>query len=295
MMAIFAMDIGWVSIAPVIGLPATLVALVCQTAIVAMSRDCERFEVAHSVAILLWVMSNAVWMFSEYLWDEARPEGVLALFPSLSYLDKAYFPSCLLVASVIMWATVTALGIFYAFLLLSPRSRRSLGWTSVPDEDNAFGIPLHIYRELFVLPWLISDSCWILCNRREAMSVGFGYLAPVGVVFGIFASFVIGDAMFRFSKNGRRIEAMQCAAELLWVGGNTSWYDADMNGWENTQSRACFCLAFTVGLYLTWLSSRDPVVSDSQPFFRESGASTEKVRLLQKSCTGENSYAANAA
>jgi len=291
MVAVFTMDLGWVALQPVVGLPATLAAIFLQTSVVFASLHGDRFDLMQNVTVLLWVLSNAVWMFSEFLWDEARPEGVLALVPGLQSLDKAAFPIWLAVGGVLIWTAAIVPAIFYANHFTVQQLQRGSGhtcFTTCSDGNTALGMPLRIYRELFVLPWLISDACWMFCNRQSALGLSPGLFGPVGVAFGVAAIAISTDATLRYVSMLQIRDAALCAAELLWVSGNVAWMAADLHGAETVAARACFGAMFAAGLSVAlWLAFTE---DDSTPLVNcvfIPCTNSEKAFLLKDYSKGE--------
>jgi hypothetical protein len=285
MIAVFAMDIGWVSLCPTVGLPATAFAMFLQASVVSDAIHAGGFELAHSLTVFMWVVGNAVWMCCEFLWDEERPEGVLANFPSLASLDRAYFPDLLGVSSIITWITAFSLAGFYANQTLAAWPRRKfglegLGFPNFHREDNAFGVPLHIYQDIFVLPWILSDSCWLVCNRRYALGLEPGLVSPIGLILGVAAVGLVTDALRRYAAVGRFREALQCSAELLWVGGNLAWFSADMRNEETAAARNLFTAMFVVGLCIVVGLAATPVMPTSE--FEGRGLADSEKRWLLK-------------
>eukprot|EP00929_Paragymnodinium_shiwhaense_P016343 TRINITY_DN124639_c0_g1_i1.p1 TRINITY_DN124639_c0_g1~~TRINITY_DN124639_c0_g1_i1.p1 ORF type:complete len:354 (+),score=71.88 TRINITY_DN124639_c0_g1_i1:115-1176(+) len=246
--AIFAMDIGWVNLMPSVGLPAILGAVALQGSVVADSAGCGSFELVHNAVVFLWVLANAIWMMSEYIWDEDRPEGFLANMPGLSHLDRSMFPDILTISSVIMWATCFGLMLFYASALNNANASRSRQMSVGQKYPSA--VPLPIYRDLFILPWLLSDSCWILCNRCMALGRDAGGLVTLGTVFGVISLVLLGDATRRYWLLAKHGEVGHCTAEFLWVAGNVGWFVVDMRMEETAEIRYAFCGMFTLGLFL---------------------------------------------
>jgi len=278
--AIFAMDIGWVNLMPTLGLPAILGAVALQGAVVADSNGCGHFEFAHNAAIFMWVFANAMWMVSEYIWDEDRPEGFLAYVPSLANLDRSLFPDILNVASVIMWTTCISLMVFYVYALPIASKCRT-----------HFALPLPIYRDLFILPWLVSDSCWILCNRAMALGKDPSQLVTLGTGFGILALVLVADATRRYWVIGKPTEVAHCLAELLWVFGNVAWFVVDMRMEETPEMRNAFCAVFVIGLLLIIaLSMSERRMKPKKPVFKTPlslGAFPgERTYLLQSPAPG---------
>lgn len=300
MISVFTMDISWVALLPVAGLSATVAAVALQTSVVLASVHGDHFDLMQNVTILLWILSNAPWMFSEFLWDEARPEGVLGYVPGLGSLDKAAFPDWLLFAGTVCWVAVAALSLFYVNHLVVPRLQQApvaLCFDTSTEGEIAFSLPLRVYREFFVLPWLISDACWILCNRNAALGSSAGWLGPVGVAFGFLAIVIASDATRRYAAMLKTRDAALCMAELLWVTGNVAWMFADLTDAENFATRGCFSALFFFGLYLSvWLALTD---DDNIPVFNNwfipFSAVPEQAWLLRDVAKGDQTLQLNAA
>lgn len=286
LVSIFLMDIGWVSSAPSIALPTLVLALVFQAALCwRTARHCG-FEMAHVLALLAWIIGNGFWMCGELIWDSSKPKGILS---SLDFIARAHadlYPPSLCICAVILWTTAAGLLLSYVFL-----SGALTGGASLPPGDDEEGtpttrhkeqhmlggalretqpqhlhrVPLSVYSNLFMLPWLIMDAVWVVCNYNMLVNKSVTcILTLVGVVAGLVSLLLTFQSMAKFRQIGRQSEAIQSGAEGLWVLGNMVWFLSDV--WDhwfgirpNDAEKPPIYLAiaiFWVGLALTLYSLR---------------------------------------
>eukprot|EP00927_Polykrikos_kofoidii_P036652 TRINITY_DN30938_c0_g1_i1.p1 TRINITY_DN30938_c0_g1~~TRINITY_DN30938_c0_g1_i1.p1 ORF type:complete len:358 (-),score=47.27 TRINITY_DN30938_c0_g1_i1:23-1096(-) len=283
LLSLFAMDIGWVMLWPTVALVGSFSAFALYLRIVTSSargyehRPCD---FAHNLAVFGWVVGNTVWMCSEFLWDDDRPEGFADIIQGLKAFtekNKALFPTVLLVSAIVMWTTSVVLAGFYAKMLHKlwrPRRcrnvvstgvnsalgdidiRRNQGYGSAvfctpPVRDEASTAPRSspsgACEEFFLLPWLLSDSCWLTSCLRSTVADGVGFWAVAAAIFG-FVAIVLAVDEVRCRVAARRwCDAVRGFAELLWLAGNVAWFVTDTRGPETFEERCTFGALFSTG------------------------------------------------
>merc|ERR1712187_507828 len=94
------------------------------------------------------------------------------------------------VMNVILWGTCVALVVSY---IIFEWHRRAHGWQHLNapksvskiegvDRDVIPGLPLRVYREAFILPWVVKDASWSMCNYQSMIGGKSGiWLYVIGV------------------------------------------------------------------------------------------------------------------
>lgn len=249
-------DLGWVTMQPLIGLPALLAALLLQTRLLLLSIcRCNRDmrggggnsyacsgDMPHEAAVLAWISGGCLWTCSEYVFDGVRPAGVLANISFLTGLDGAHlYPVFMGVAAAIMLlACVWLVCLYAARCTAAARRRWRLVAARVPlvgeavdrDATESFrGLPKEVYEELFLVPWIVMDTAWecinYLATKGIATPIGFVLLsAAFGVV-----SIILQLDCLRLSACASRVDwgdVSVSSAEVLWVLGNIIWMLQDL-------------------------------------------------------------------
>mmetsp|Transcript_13 Transcript_13/g.27 ORF Transcript_13/g.27 Transcript_13/m.27 type:complete len:309 (-) Transcript_13:136-1062(-) len=230
-------DTGWVSRWPLLALSALTLGIALQSTIAWVKHSaCD----AHSVnqwCILLWLLGNWLWTWAELMWDGDSPVGLLGRIDFLvSMTDEWYFP-VMVAANCLMVPTC-------AFILTFYLLRFGIGLLCqhepTPEEIDADAgsmdyvltpcLPLELYYEFFIVPWLVMDSSWGFMNlldlrwEHQAQPV-----LVCSVIAGVACLLLQCDCLRRYWFAGRRCwrDVAMVVAELLWVAGNIVWMVCD--------------------------------------------------------------------
>jgi len=109
-------------------------------------------------------------------------------------------------------------------------------------------MPVQLYQELFILPWIFMDTGWEFVNYRWIVTdqILLGIVA-FSTTAGVVSVLMLADNVRRALRGARpRSEVAVLAAELLWVTGNIVWMLEDVltdSGWY-----PAWCVA--VGLFV---------------------------------------------
>lgn len=262
-------DFGWVTKTPEIGIPALTFAFCVQVRITLASCARGGLSLANQTAILFWLVGSNVWTCCEFMWTDSRPAGFLAGFQTLVGLDRSWYAPLMEVACVDMLATCSSLVLMYIvrWCVLSLR-----GWwreARVPlvsqtchnAEESCETpvllrcIPLHVYSELFLLPWLIMDTSWEYINYR--MTLGDRHMSGYfifSVAAGIIALGLQIDSLRHSWSHGRCLscgDIVGSVAEFFWVLGNIVWMVEDVLTAEGNFVAWCISVVlFVIGALL---------------------------------------------
>lgn len=245
-------DIVWVMAYPEMGVPCMLMALAAQVCVLLVKRGAkdskDRIE-PYDWALTCWIFGSSMWMFSEYMWDSDLDVAAFAdrvtgkEFHDLDVAFKAdvlqnrqLYPKIMGVSCFTLWTTLLSL---VGFMMVEHAARR--WWADEAkveasssaagrdcDEDIVCGMPMHIYEELWFMPWLFMESCWVLNDTQMVMHLKMRPCFWFGVTGGILAMLMCGDCVRRYMDRKQHREAVLCAAHLAWVGGNLVWYVLDV-------------------------------------------------------------------
>lgn len=215
-LALMSMDFGWCARCPTFAIPNFLVALAMQLKLVASSRG-EGVGFVNQLSMLFWLAGNIIWGSAELLWDDARPAGWLADVPWLQGSMQYYNPA-MGVACLLMLPTMVLLLGFYMVRLARIRSCEE-PHVCLPC------LPLPVYEEIFIVPWIVMDSLWGLMDLLQLLrpDVKVHPLFAVSIAAGVLAIALQVDNLRRQACLRAWRGAAMCLAELAWVGGNLMW------------------------------------------------------------------------
>jgi len=253
LISIFLMDIGWVVSMPFVALPALVVALVFQAVVAASACQRSDFEISHATALYAWIIGNSFWMVSELLWDGSQPAGFLARIGFVTEFSSVWYAKCLSISCLFLLFTIATLVLFYACSRVFQPSPEQI------HEPELHGIPLTIYSSMFILPWLVMDATWVLCDRQMLANAPVTFPWMLGFLAGSLSMVLAAESMHKFHSLKRTSAAMQSGAEGLWVCGNMVWFLGDAwDHWKGTRhadtaswSIHVAVTLFIVGLLLT--------------------------------------------
>mmetsp|Transcript_112949 Transcript_112949/g.319415 ORF Transcript_112949/g.319415 Transcript_112949/m.319415 type:complete len:297 (-) Transcript_112949:68-958(-) len=266
------MDVGWIAQWPSLGLPALVIALGLQAHAMASRRHEGVFVMAHESALLLWLLGNAFWMWGEYVYADGKPVGFLSWFVVLSNLSPSGYSASLSVGFVILWVALFGLHAVYIYflpqLLHEGLAKVRGGVTLAHDGFN------DVYRNLWCLPWLLMEACWVTCSLegvnnaaipRAAQDSGVNMLAfYVGSAAGVAALLLCGDRLRHLVAGGQLRDASLCVGELCWVAGNFVWQIGDiLTGDTSLLAQlggiALFCAGIVAAIKSTLLKDEERV------------------------------------
>lgn len=249
MVALFVMDIAWVARFPLVGIMASVGALYLQGLLVQGACQGTAPNTIFHYVILVWTIGNISWMCSEYMWEDQEPAGMLKIIPSVFDAGKSlWFPRMLWFSSMVLIVNSLALSIFYASQLASQQRRQVR--REFRGERSVFSVPSIMYHDLYVFPWLLSDSCWVLANHSALLGEPSRLLSLCGILLGFCALAICGGEIQRQAPSLQWSEVSHRAAEFLWVLGNVLWFLADALDVDNASTRCVVIVTFVVGLLL---------------------------------------------
>lgn len=248
-LAFVSHDLFWITRTPSLGVPAVLACVGLQAGITVSRIQAGGFGLANEFAVLIWLLGGVTWTCSEFLWDGHAPAGFLKDSRALVGLDKAYYyPITMTLAVVLMAAGAVALVVIHltrwALFVRQERKKavqaevltRPLMQCDPPLTEASTEIPgpvrclpLPIYAELFLLPWIFMDTSWALANVLDLWKIP----QPAGLFWftsfvGYAAIIIQADCIRRMWAAKQRRDAIIGAAEWLWVAGNIVWLTEDM-------------------------------------------------------------------
>jgi len=263
-------DLGWVSLCAYVAWPAALAALVVEVRYLASKWQGTTWGLrVHGCAEVCWMLGNAAWMVSEFMFDpERQPGRRMPWFtgPMLGASRESYAMS-VVASRVCLGAGLGMLLAFYGLCMMgalpwassaAERIRLSSRGTEPSDEDHGlvFGrIPRELYAHMFIGPWIAKDLAWTLELKLPIL------------LFGLITAALILDCLRRFGGE-------VFMAELLWVGGNCAWVWCEV--WQQDLARWPRCLA---AFLLCW-SAALLSAGLARTHLSMSAAGSEKRRLL---------------
>mmetsp|Transcript_40751 Transcript_40751/g.93797 ORF Transcript_40751/g.93797 Transcript_40751/m.93797 type:complete len:308 (-) Transcript_40751:72-995(-) len=224
-------DTGWVSRWPLLALSALTAGIVLQSTVAWVKHSaCD----AHSVnqwCILFWLLGNWLWTWAELMWDGEKPVGLLGHLEFLEVMTEEWYFPVMVMASCLMVPTCTFILTFY-LVRFAVTPCRHLLTPEEPDADAGMDyvltpcLPLELYYEFFIVPWLVMDSSWGFMNLLD---LRWEHRAqPVlicSVIAGLACLLLQCDCLRRYWTAGLRCwrDVAMVVAELAWVGGNIVW------------------------------------------------------------------------
>eukprot|EP00930_Biecheleria_cincta_P102820 TRINITY_DN9464_c0_g2_i2.p1 TRINITY_DN9464_c0_g2~~TRINITY_DN9464_c0_g2_i2.p1 ORF type:complete len:728 (-),score=117.71 TRINITY_DN9464_c0_g2_i2:50-2152(-) len=205
-----AKDFAWVLLLPPLGFPAALLAIFLEIYSVRLAWQWGTWiERAPGVATICWLTGNAIWMASEFLWDDEDGEH---WFPWQSVPLRTPDEK-LKMAGVRMAAFFFVAGLACFLLLLLDLTQQGMPSNDNPQDEEHNGkteeliwgfFPPGAYSELFMAPWLFKELFWTYEICTPAM------------VAAVAAAVLILDSY-------RRFRSPLCIVELVWVIANSIW------------------------------------------------------------------------
>jgi len=236
-------DVGWITMRPEVGLPALVIGFYLQTCILLRSCGEPGVELANEMAVLFWLVGNNIWTACEYIWEDSKPVGFLSGIKGLSHLERHWYTRLMRVANVIMLGVCVYLLMVYLVRWALFSCRRDAGNSTleplfVSVEGHAGDdvgplpcLPMRVYQEFFIVPWLVMDTGWEYINYRSTLGKHVSRpLLVMSTTAGALAIAVQCDSLRRTWRSGvgGPSEVSIGAAELLWVLGNIVWMLEDV-------------------------------------------------------------------
>lgn len=204
-------DASWSLLLPYTAWPAAVVAVCLETYTTLKCPRSQHALLVHNLAMLFWLIGNAVWMTFELLFytgdgDPGRQlpwvHEPLVTVPS----DKEYYNVGVCVAQAIFLTGVALLSAYYIFCCThtdstsdpapdAHDSQQTLVWGRITPE---------VYQYSFIGPWIMKDLFWSLDMFIPAAACSVVVIALVVDVL-------------------RRFPSLENAVELAWITGNTVW------------------------------------------------------------------------
>lgn len=216
-------DASWaLLVAPLAWLAAASAIVSDSYVLVGSWRTLSSALLAHSFAMLAWLIGNTVWMTGEFLFDSPKPGRVMPWNEGpLLEESKSSLNAWLWTAFAILTVGLLQLLFFYSSYvpdslgeqqgLLSAGARTS-SESLTGKQQLVFGIITpEVYQVCFIGPWILKDLCWILQEPWP------------GLVFSIIVGTIMLDCFWRY-------RTLRFVALLFWVGGNTVWAGAELVG-----------------------------------------------------------------
>merc|ERR1719265_2685237 len=111
-------------------------------------------------------------------------------------------------------------------------------------------VPTLTHRDLYVFPWLLSDSCWALANHSAAIGQPCRFLSAAGIALGVCALAVCGHELRRQVAMLPWHEVNHIVAEFTWVLGNVVWFSADALELDSDFEKFLVIITFLLGLLM---------------------------------------------
>lgn len=211
-------DASWVLLFPGTAWFALAGAVYCEIFTVLNHPRMSKALLVHSMALILWLAGNGLWMTAELLFNSCEDPGHRfywmqhPLIESPDAQGRFYNPfivaaqACFLLGLGVIVCYYAA---FVALSLLQSRGADADGSEAstdpIRDEDLAWGVVTpEVYSLAFIGPWLLKDFFWTLEM--------FWPLVACAVV-----------VVFLVCDNLRRYQDVDVGVELIWVLANVLW------------------------------------------------------------------------
>jgi len=240
-------DLGWAAACWPLAVPAATLSIAMQSLSlhsVLGTKQLSCQEYAYRVAMLGWIVGNATWMMSEFMFEAMREPSRRFRWnsgPILHVSDRGYEVG-LLATRVYLVSTLAFLGFFYARSALATLRDGGRLFHVAEDMESSPPrrrpiVPKDLYHVVFVTVWIIKDIFWTCESLVTALAA---------------ASFLMMLLMDSIQDHG--LTAMKLA-EVLWVTGNTTWFISEV--WdldEHPAPRWAACLLLLGGCTVVTIS-----------------------------------------
>eukprot|EP00747_Dinoflagellata_sp_TGD_P166541 gnl/TRDRNA2_/TRDRNA2_189474_c0_seq1.p1 gnl/TRDRNA2_/TRDRNA2_189474_c0~~gnl/TRDRNA2_/TRDRNA2_189474_c0_seq1.p1 ORF type:complete len:278 (-),score=51.24 gnl/TRDRNA2_/TRDRNA2_189474_c0_seq1:41-874(-) len=223
-------DVGWICWMPILALCTLFLAFVLQAYIVNTVRRKNCITLPYQCGLLLWVVGNALWMWSEFVWEKSSPAGVLAHSETITHLDKEHQRMFFLVAAVVLLVSFIVVTAWARWVYIN----EGLGYT-----------PLFLYAEMYVPPWLLMDASWIFMDLKRLDKTGTGdFFFVVCMITGLATISLCAHCTYLFAAKRNWGEAAICSSSLAWIAGNVVWIINDKVHDDENRALHIFALLF---------------------------------------------------
>lgn len=280
-------DVFWLSNVPSASLAGLALGMILQSNSLRRTLRCsDTFEVTSALAMTLWGLGNAVWSFTEFVWDGKTPAGFLERVPLVHRIEHSWNPGSMMMVSVVVIAASVAVSVMYYFLVvLRPcwpqRFQACLRRVLVGRSQDARNMPLEedyvvpgaARRSLYIVPWLVLDLVWAVGNYLSDHDVlpDGDYSGPYAVMcsaagivaaFGLLALYLGAVSAVQEARSHRLSTSCMILGESLWIAANVIWALDDLltdgNGyWPEILSVVTFFLSGA--LFVASFVTRDVV------------------------------------
>lgn len=254
-LAFMVHDLGWSLDMPSVGLPAIIAAFFLQAYVTKASLSVMGVHLVHQVSILVWFIGNALWTIADWIWGGERPAGFFSNLELINSLSRSWYVPIMVAADCLMIPAAVLLVAYHIHRVVVAK------WQPIPVA-YAFVpcLPLHVYYELFIVPWIVMDSCWGVMNLRELLSgeTASRRFVILSAAIGCMAIAIETDCLRRHCRDPfqRRRDVAMVLAELLWVSGNMLWMLGEFL-WESPATAPC-TICFFMGIALATCATLAP-------------------------------------
>lgn len=225
-------DFAWVLLIHMLAWPAALIAILLQFHQLVLEWKISSDAVnVHSLAALMWISGNAVWMTSELLFDTSTcydPIAKVSIFPwhkgplagdnKQAYDAGVMYARGIFISALLMLSVFYLAKLFYFAKLTILKSSQAARSTNPQEDSEESGAPAEelvwgfmerdLYMIVYIGPWLLKDLLWTFESMYPALLCSAVVLA------------LMVDCLRRFGSAGS-------AVEINWVIGNTIWLFAE--------------------------------------------------------------------
>eukprot|EP00930_Biecheleria_cincta_P102818 TRINITY_DN9464_c0_g1_i1.p1 TRINITY_DN9464_c0_g1~~TRINITY_DN9464_c0_g1_i1.p1 ORF type:complete len:298 (-),score=42.67 TRINITY_DN9464_c0_g1_i1:104-997(-) len=266
-----AKDFAWVLLLPPLGFPAALLAILLEYYSVRLAWQGGAWtERAPGVASVFWLTGNAIWMASEFLWDDEDGEHWFPWqFVPLRKPDQQLKMAGVRVAAFFFAAGLAS----FVPLLLYCRQQQMASNGNPQEEEEHNGkagelvwgfFPPGAYSELFLAPWILKDLFWAYKLSIPAM------------VAGVAAAVLILDSYRRFASP-------LCIIELVWVIANSIWLYGELREHSSSAIReitaSLLALGFVMATVLSLTTYAQPHAGRKEDSENDKLPTAEESRL----------------
>jgi len=236
-----AADLGWVLLIPLISLPTIIIAILIQFWVVYTCRNLSGSFVAFQCSEWVWLFTTFLWLGAEFVWDAARPIGILGTVKFLVNLSPKLYQVVMVVSIVLVSANFVVVTLYHLWKHLQAK----------PEEAQ---LQVELGNYVWFCPWLLMDAMWMLCDWHliHASNLGayFYFIFVLGLAAGVVTLYLCGRHLWRNLGGSRRGTCWLCAAEICWVAGNVVWLVRDAVASESAVLYVVIVVIFVLGIVL---------------------------------------------
>eukprot|EP00933_Yihiella_yeosuensis_P061422 TRINITY_DN64222_c0_g1_i1.p1 TRINITY_DN64222_c0_g1~~TRINITY_DN64222_c0_g1_i1.p1 ORF type:complete len:306 (-),score=38.11 TRINITY_DN64222_c0_g1_i1:116-1033(-) len=211
-------DCMWVLYVPILSWAAFVASLGLEIASIARRWSMNPWVLrGNSSVAVFWLSGNAIWMSSNFLFEDPSPGAVLLGFdrPLLGHSESGSSTFLLVARFMFFLAISTYLLIRCAAVQMTWKSsggnmsRMALWIFSGGSVIDADAILTNLYMDAWIGAWVLKDLFWT-----------YGLFVP-GFLSAVLAMTLIG-------RSFRRSKSQLVGAEMLWLIGNIIWFVAEV-------------------------------------------------------------------